>query len=297
MEKLTDWQNLWEQLSEIQSQAFARTKQDPPKNQADGHSEHQPENQPEHQSDDFWKHKARQFDKMVEERWSKPDSSRDFLIGKLQATPGTSLLDIGAGTGKWSILASAHAAKVTALDPSPAMQQVLREKIEQEKITNIEILTGTWPEAAMAPHDYVLASHSMYGVKNFKAFVNKMRVTATRGCILVLRAPFADSIMAKAATRVFGQPYDSPNFQIAYNLLLGMDIYPDVIMEADGSWPGWDNDSFDAALDELKNRLALGDNTEHDSFLIDLLEENLIREGNRVVWPVGNRSALVYWEV
>ena len=177
------------------------------------------------------------------------------------------------------------------------MQQVLREKIEEKEITNIEILTGTWPEVTIPPHDYVLASHSMYGVKNFKAFVNKMTATATRGCIMVLRAPFADSIMAKSATRVFDQPYDSPNFQIAYNILLGMDIYPDVIMEAHGSWPGWDNDSFDAALDELKNRLALGESTEHDSFLINLLEKNLIRKDDRVVWPVGNRSALVYWEV
>jgi precorrin-6B methylase 2 len=209
MEKLTDWQNLWEQLSEIQSQAFARKKQDLPENQPDG--------QPKDQPDDFWKHRARQYDKMVDKRWSKPDSSRDFLIRKLQATPGSTLLDIGAGTGKWSLLASPHAAKVTALDPSPSMQQVLREKIIAEKITNIEILTGTWPEAAMAPHDYVLASHSMYGVKNFKAFVNKMTATATKGCIMVLRVPFADSIMAKAATQVFGQPYDSPNYQVAYN--------------------------------------------------------------------------------
>ena len=293
MEKLTDWQNLWEQLSEIQSQAFARKKKDLP----DDPPEHESEHQPENKSDDFWKHKARQFDKMVDERWSKPDSSRDFLIRKLQENPDSTLLDIGAGTGKWSILVSPHTAKVTALDPSPSMQQVLREKIEQEKITNIDIITGIWPEDTMAPHDYVLASHSMYGVKEFEVFVNKMTATATKGCIMVLRAPFADSIMAKAATRVFGQPYDSPNFQIAYNILLGMDIFPDVIMEADGSWPGWDNDNFETALDELKNRLALGDNTDHDVFLTDLLKKNLTQREDKVVWPAGNRSALIYWEV
>ncbi len=281
MERLTHWQTLWKQLSEIQSQAFSQKKQKPTKGKPD----------------DFWKNKARRYDKMVEDRWSKPDSSRDFLISKLQENPGSTLLDIGAGTGKWSLLASSHTAKVTALDPSPAMQQVLREKIKDEKITNIDIITGTWPEAAIAPHDYVLASHSMYEVKGFERFVNKMTATATKACIMVLRVPFADSIMAKAATRVFGQPYDSPNFQVAYNILLAMDIYPDVIMEADRSWPGWNNDSFEAALDELKNRLALGGNTEHDAFLIDLLKENLTRKGDRVVWPAGNRSALVYWEV
>ena len=296
MEKLTHWQTLWEQLSDIQSQAFAPKKQDQTKPAVQGQAHGQEEGQPENQSDDFWEHKAGQFDKMVEDRWSKPDSSRDFLVRKLRKNPGSTLLDIGAGTGKWSLLASPHAAKVTALDPSPAMQQVLREKIKNKKITNIDIVTGTWPKDTMPLHDYVLASHSMYGVKEFELFVNKMTATATKGCIMVLRAPFADAIMAKAATRVFGQPYDSPNFQIAYNILLAMDIYPDVIMETDGSWPGWDHDSFEAALAELKNRLALGDNTEHDPFLKDLLKENLTREGDRVVWPAGNLSALVYWE-
>lgn len=288
MEKLTHWHALWEQLSEIQSQAFSKKRQNPAKGQ--------PENQSKDQPDDFWKHKARQYDKMVEDRWSKPDSSRDFLISKLRENPGSTLLDIGAGTGKWSLLAAPHAAKVTALDPSPSMQQVLREKIKNEKITNIDIITGTWPKDTIAPHDYVLASHSMYEVKEFERFVNKMTAIATKACIMVLRAPFADSIMAKAATRVFGQPYDSPNFQVAYNILLAMDIYPDVIMEADGSWPGWDHDSFQAALDELKNRLALGVSTEHDAFLTDLLKKNLTQKEDRVVWPAGNRSALVYWE-
>jgi hypothetical protein len=137
----------------------------------------------------------------------------------------------------------------------------------------------------------------MYGVQDFKTFVRKMSATAKKACIMVLRAPFADSVMAVAARRVLGQPYDSPNFQIAYNALLGMDIYADVVMEADGSWPGWENDSLDAALEELKNRLNLSGPSEHDPFLLKLLETHLHFENEKVVWPAGNRSALVYWEV
>ncbi|MBU0970531.1 MAG: class I SAM-dependent methyltransferase [Proteobacteria bacterium] len=277
MEQLTDWFRLWEQLSDIQSRAFDR--------------------QREHQEEDFWKHKARQFDKMVEERWSRPDSSRNFLVEKFKENPGSTLLDIGAGTGKWSLLVAPHAAKVTALEPSSAMQQVLKEKILGEQIKNIEILTGTWPDHPIAPHDYVLASHSMYGVKDFRGFVDKMTATATRACILLLRAPLAHAVMAKASLRVFGQPYDSPNFQVAYNMLLAMDIYPDVIMESDGSWPGWTHTSFDEALADLKNRLDLGKTSEHDVFLSRLLEKNLSHTDGRVVWPSGNRSALVFWEV
>ncbi|MCD4718635.1 MAG: class I SAM-dependent methyltransferase [Desulfobacula sp.] len=277
METLTNWYKLWAQLSDIQNRAFARKK--------------------EHRDDDFWKHKAKDFDKMVDERWSKPDSSRDFLIQKLKDNPDSTLLDIGAGTGKWSMLASPYVAKVTAFEPSSAMQQVLRQKMKEENITNIDIVTGTWPKDDALPHDYILASHSMYGVEDFKIFVKKMSATATKACIMVLRVPFVDSVMAIAARKVFGQPYDSPNFQIAYNALLGMDIYPDIIMEEDGNWPSWTHDSFKEAFDELKNRLDLAGSLKYDGFLLDLLEKNLTLEQGKYVWPSGNRSALVYWEV
>ncbi len=277
MEQLTNWSQLWEELSKIQNRAFGRKKE---------FSDH-----------DFWKHKARDFDKMVDERWSRPDSSRDFLIQKLKDHPGSTLLDIGAGTGKWSILAASHASKVTALEPSLGMQEVLMEKIKAEGITNIDVVTGNWPDDDVPPHDYILASHSMYGVADFQAFVRKMSATARKACIMVLRAPFSDSVMAVAARKILGQPYDSPNFQIAYNLLLGMDIYPDVIMEANGSWPAWTSDSFEEAMAEIKNRLDLADNSEYDAFLQDLLKKNLTVDNKKFVWPVGNRSALVYWEV
>lgn len=277
MEQITDWCRLWKDLSETQNKAFSRKK--------------------ETREDDFWKHKAKDFDKMVDERWSKPDSSRAFLSKKLLDNPGSTLLDIGAGTGKWSVFAAPYASKVTALEPSLAMQEVLKEKIIKQRITNIDIVTASWPEDDIEPHDYVLASHSMYGVGNFKAFVEKMSAVAKKACILLMRAPLAGAIMAVAAKKVLGQPYDSPNFQIGYNILLGMDIYPDVIMEAYGNWPGWANESFEEALGEIKNRLGLSEKADYDVFLTDLLNKNLTIKNGKYVWPIGNRSALVYWEV
>ena len=277
MEKLTDWTTLWKQLSEIQSRAFSKKQPD---------------------KEDSWRDKARDYDKKVDQRWARPDSSRQFLLDKLAASPGSSLLDIGAGTGKWSVLAAPYAKKITALDPSKAMQAVLKEKIDEMKITNIDIFTGAWPEDDPGPHDFILASHSMYGIADFPLFVTRMCDTARKGCILVMRAPFADSVMAKAAMQVWGQPYDSPNFQIAYNILLGMDIYPDVIMEADGTWPAWTSDSFEAAMEDIKLRLDLEDTADHDVFLRELLARHLTKQPDgSYVWPAGNRSALLYWDV
>ena len=64
---------------------------------------------------------------------------------------------------------------------------------------------------------------------------------------MLLRAPDPNGLMAQAATRIWGQPNDSPNFQVAYNAMLQMSMYPSVLMEGKGLWPAWTNDSFDEA--------------------------------------------------
>lgn len=97
--------------------------------------------------------------------------------------------------------------------------------------------------------------------------------------------------------RVWGHPYDSPNFQVAYNVLLQMGIYPNVLMENGGLWTPWKNASIEEALAEVKHRLGLGPSGEHDEFMIDLLRRRLILEDGQYVWPRSVRSALIYWDV
>lgn len=277
MEKVTDWFKLWEQLAEKQTKAFERKK--------------------EGRDPDFWKDKAGHFEKMVKKRWSKPDSSRQFLASTLEADPGSTLLDIGAGTGAWSAFLAPYAKEITALEPSVSMGEILNEKIKRQGISNVRLVKGSWPDVDLAPHDYILASHSMYGATDFRAFIRKMVVAARKSCFLVLRVVFADTIMSRAAQKIWGQPYDSPNFQIAYNALLQMGIYPNVLMEIGEPWEPWANDSLEEALAEIKNRLDINDIDEHDEFLMSLLEGQLTEKDGKVYWPVGNRSALVYWEV
>jgi SAM-dependent methyltransferase len=278
MEKTTDWIQLWRELVEAHSWGRKRGK-------------------PRDANQDVWREKARQFHALVERRWAKPDSSRGFVVAQLDAHPGATVLDIGAGTGAWVALLARHARKVTAVEPSQAMIEVMRQTLAAEGITNVEIVQQTWPDAAVGTHDFSLCSHAMYGYPDLPAFVGRMIEVTRRTCFLVLRVPTADGIMAKAATRIWGQPHDSPNFQVAYNALLQMGIYPSVIMEDTGLWPPWTHASLEDALEDVKRRFGLGENSEHDQFLTDLLRRRLTCEDGQYVWPPGVRSALVYWDV
>lgn len=51
------------------------------------------------------------------------------------------------------------------------------------------------------------------------------------------------------------------------------------------------------AFAEAKRKLNLTTVGEHDDYLHDLLEHNLIYRDGGYVWPRGIRTALVYWNV
>lgn len=268
-----DWTDLWRDLSQKQRQRLNRV--------APGQ--------------DVWQERAREYQARANRRWFRPDSSREAIAQRVAATPQATLLDIGAGTGAWTLYLASRLAKVTAVDPSPAMLAVLSESVAEQGVTNVEIVQAVWPEAPVAVHDFSLCSHAMYGAADLPAFVRRMEEVTRRACFLVLRAPAAGGVMAEAARHVWGHPHDSPNFTIAYNILLDMGIRPNVLFEAAGHWEPWSSATLADALGEVKRRLVLTSD-EHDAFLLDLLARRLTPKDGQLVWPRDMRSALVSWQ-
>jgi SAM-dependent methyltransferase len=58
-------------------------------------------------------------------RPSYPAAAVDLVASELGITPGTVIVDLGAGTGKWSRLLVARGARVLAVEPVAAMREAL----------------------------------------------------------------------------------------------------------------------------------------------------------------------------
>jgi SAM-dependent methyltransferase len=275
MEKITDWNALWRELVEIK--ARSREKRMCGEKPVD-----------------IWADRALEFKEGVKRKWARPDSSREFILSQI-ASDGT-VLDIGAGTGAWSILLSARAKHVTAVEPSGSMIKVMRDSLAAENIQNVSIVEGEWPVIPIEPHDYSLCSHAMYSAPDLRTFLLEINAKTRRMCFLLLRATSVDGIRAEAARHIWGQPLDSPNFTIAYNVLLQAGIYANVLMENTGLWKPRTSPNLAQALADLRRFLGLDQTGEHDEYLTELLNHRLMLKDGRYVWPPEVRSALVYWQ-
>ncbi|PKO11633.1 MAG: SAM-dependent methyltransferase [Chloroflexi bacterium HGW-Chloroflexi-10] len=246
---------------------------------------------------DYWQGRAEDFNQRVQHRWRERDSSRDFLLQTLNTYPDSTVLDIGAGTGDWAIWMARHAKSVTALDPSPSMLDLCRKNVQLAGLSNISFIDGAWPYAQAGVYDICICSHAMYGVADFPGFIVAMQKAARKRCILLIRAPHPQGIMGKASRLVHGHPYDSPNFQIAYQILLEMGIFANVLFEEGRLWKPWRSPDLDAALQDLKSRLGIMHDPSWDAELTDILKQNIQWEDGMLVWPRAVRTALIWWNI
>lgn len=98
---------------------------------------------------------------------------RDFFE-KEQFTD-SSILEIGAGTGRFSLLFAAACKSYTAVDLSPAMLQQLTQKAEKEHITNITTIEGDFLQTPISgTFDYIVSFTAIEYILDKKALFRKM---------------------------------------------------------------------------------------------------------------------------
>lgn len=220
------------------------------------------------------------------------DPLLDFVLEGLKHHE--TVLDIGAGNGRWTIPIARKVKAVTAIEPSDSMLEMLSEKIEAETIDTIHVIQARWEQAEIEPHDIVVCVHAMYETPDFAGFIRKIEQHATSRVYLVLRLPPHDGIMSELNRAVHGNSHDSPNAVIAWNALYSLGIYPNLLVEPD--MHHWQDTTLNEAFLRAKRHLNAESTTKYDELIKNTLEKRLSQSGNSYIWPDGMRSALLWWE-
>ncbi len=95
------------------------------------------------------------------------------------------MLDIGAGTGIFSLSAPASVS-VTALEPSEAMRQAIRRHMAECGRT-VHIIEETWEDAVLTQtYDVALCANAIYAMQPLDDMLLKMIRTARQSLLLVM---------------------------------------------------------------------------------------------------------------
>lgn len=234
-------------------------------------------------SADFWDRRAKGF-----HRSTKDTAARDPFFIRIASvvTPQTSVLDVGAGTGRFTLALAPQAQHVTAVEPNAAMLDYLcRDACEQGQ-TNISYLQCTWEDAPTdLQADIVICSHVLYPIYDIEPFLTKMIAATRRACYIYHRASHIDAVTGQFWQHFHGDERCLPPEYIhVLDVLYEMGIYANV--EIVKTPPSLRYPSLDVAVEEMLEQLILPDDEQTCNELRELLGNWLVEREGILVPPI-----------
>jgi 2-polyprenyl-3-methyl-5-hydroxy-6-metoxy-1,4-benzoquinol methylase len=242
----------------------------------------------------YWDRRARRYHDST-----KNTVANDPFFNKLRSviTPQISVLDVGAGSGRFALALAPLVKQVIAVEPNTPMLEYLRQDAAALNITNISYSQNTWQDASdELQADIVICSHVLYPIRDIVPFVAKLQNAARQRCYIYMRATPIDALTAHLWHHFHGdERCYPPGYIHALDVLFEMGIYANVevvSLPASLRYP-----SLDVAVEELSELLILPSDEKTREELRDLLADWLVeRDGMLVPPPRDIACAIIWWE-
>lgn len=128
------------------------------------------------------------------------------LLTSLGLNEGSTLVDIGAGTGQLALAAASRCARVVAVDVSPVMLDVMRTKLRTSRLSNVEIVHAGFLsyEHQGEPADFVYSRWALHHLPDFwkSVALARLRSVVRSGQILRLSDIVYSFPPSEAADRI-----------------------------------------------------------------------------------------------
>ena len=245
-------------------------------------------------SADFWERRACGF-----HRSTKDTVSRDpfFLRLRKKVNPQSSLLDVGAGTGRLSLALAPQVDHIIAVEPSSAMLDFLRQDAAGKDVRNISYVQTTWQEAPdNIQADIVICSHVIYPIRDIEPFLLKLQKATHECCYIYARATHIDALTADLWQHFHhDERCLPPGYIHVLDVLYEIGIYANV--EIVTLPPSLRYPSLDVAVTEMTEQLILPGDEKTSKELRALLEEWLVEIDGVLVPPLQEMvNAIIWWE-
>ncbi len=206
-----------------------------------------------------------------------------------------SFLDVGSGCGTLSIPLARAGKKVTAIDASPHMIEILREDMKRLGIKNIRPIVAQWGEKKLCPHDVVICANVPELLKGSERFPLEANDLSRRFVFLVTSAGTEQDkfYYRELYPLLFNKPFEKrADYLKTYTTLHSMGIFANVeIIEYDFDQPFHD---MDEAMEFWKEYLGIV-TEEFDGRLREFLSRKLEPIKGGLLARFHKRSAIIWW--
>lgn len=243
---------------------------------------------------DYWANRAGRFAASSQQQ-GQPDGFMQALLPRLR--PTDTVLDIGAGTGRYLPILSPVVRHVIAVEPSPAMRTEMERLIAAEGLSNITVVADQWPSSQPIPADVVFSAHVVYGVADVGPFFSAMDRSALRTCHLYLGIEHPGHGLAAFWEKIHGEVRRAlPAAIEALACLYQLGIYASLdLIPMSGSFRFANTDD---ALVEIRHRLRLAPEADRDAQIAAAISDLLLpdAEGMLRLKDQPSHAAMISWE-
>ncbi len=241
---------------------------------------------------EWWNSRARRF-----ARCSSQVTPKDPLFARLTRAAGrrSTVLDVGAGPGRFSLALAPRVASVVAVDSSSAMIDILSRRARRAKLANVEAVVGRWPDVDVEPADVTICSYVLPLIADVAPFLRKLDTVTRRRVFVYLNGASVDLVWDPLWRHFHGSPRKpGPTFLDAVAVLAELGIEADVeVVEIPVRTR---HASLDAAVRSYREQLVLPDGPAVRRELRTILSSWLVTDKGGLRAPLRSTpAAIVSW--
>jgi len=241
----------------------------------------------------FWDARAKRF----ASRMNQATTTGDPFHRRLRRVTNrrSTVIDVGAGPGRFSLALAPHVAGVTAVDVSRGMLDILRRQARTLGLANVACVHGRWEEVDVEPADVAFSSYVLTLITDAPTFLRRMDASATERAFLYLGAYTADAILDPLWRHFHGTSRKpGATYLDAVDVLREMGLSPTTEVVEVATRARFQ--SVAEAAKDYRDQLCLPDTPEIRKELRGLLADWLVPRGDALGAPLSTvPAAIISW--